>query len=89
MIDISLGTAGLTAILGYLVVFLGIVFLMIVISLLGTAMKNKTAKPAVNTSSPVQNSVPVNVGQMHAPEGVDPLQVAIMAAIAADMERGY
>lgn len=39
MVNIGIGTAFISAILGYLVVFLGIVFLMLVIGIFGKAVK--------------------------------------------------
>ena len=39
MVNIGIGTAFISAILGYFVVFLGIVFLMLVIGIFGTAVK--------------------------------------------------
>ena len=44
LINMSIGDAGLTAVLGYLVVFLGLVLLMCVVMLVGKVMKNE-AKP--------------------------------------------
>lgn len=39
MVNIGIGTAFISAILGYFVVFLGIVFLMLVIGIFGKAVK--------------------------------------------------
>ncbi len=47
MEHIDLGTAGLVALLGYLVVFIGLIFLMIVVSIVGRIMVGtKKAAPA-------------------------------------------
>ena len=51
LINISLGDAGVTALLGYMVVFLGLVLLMCVVMIMGRIMvgkanKAKTAAPA-------------------------------------------
>ena len=46
MTDISIGTAGLVAILGYIVVFIGLVALMAVIMIEGKIMVGKSQKKA-------------------------------------------
>ena len=82
MVNIGLGTAGLAAILGYAVVFLGILILMAVIGVMGNIMKKKQAAVA---AAPVREVV--DLGSMTAPEGVDPMKVAALAAVIAEMER--
>ena len=82
MVNIGLGTAGLAAILGYAVVFLGILILMAVISIMGNVMKKKQA---VAVAAPVREVV--DLGSMTAPDGVDPMKVAALAAVIAEMER--
>lgn len=56
MVDLSVGTAALVALLGYLVVFLGLVALMCVVYIMGKIMtgkkKAKTAAPAAETAAP-------------------------------------
>lgn len=79
MVNLSIGTAALTAVTGYGVVFLGIVILMAVISLMGALMKKS------NAAAPAHEVV--DLGSMTAPEGVDPMKVAALAAVIADMER--
>ena len=76
MVNISIGTAGLTALLGYAVVFLGIVFLMAVITITGKCMKKET-QPA-----PAQV-----LGNVTAPKGMDPKKIAAIAAAVEEMER--
>ena len=44
--DISIGTAGLVALLGYAVVFVGLIALMAVVLVMGKIMVAKKAKPA-------------------------------------------
>ena len=44
--DISIGTAGLVALLGYAVVFVGLIALMAVIMIVGKVMTAKKAAPA-------------------------------------------
>ena len=46
MEHISIGTAGLVALLGYLVVFVGLIALMVVITIMGKIMAAKKAAPA-------------------------------------------
>ena len=50
---IGIGEAGITALLGYAVVFLGLILLMIVITIVGKIMapKKKAAAPAVKQNS--------------------------------------
>lgn len=74
MVDISLGTAAITALLGYAVVFLGIVILMMVISIMGQLMK-KTKDEVID------------LGSINAPKGSNLKEVAAMAAVIAEMER--
>lgn len=83
MINIGIGTAGLAAFLGYAVVFLGILILMAVISFMGAMMKKNNAAP--QTAVPVREVV--DLGSMTAPDGVDPMKVAALAAVIAEMER--
>ena len=66
--DISIGTAGLVALLGYAVVFVGLIALMAVIMIVGKIMvaKSKAAKtaaapaaPAPAAAAPAPKAVPV------------------------------
>ena len=50
--DISIGTAGLVALLGYAVVFVGLIALMAVIMIVGKIMVAKKAAPAAPASAP-------------------------------------
>ena len=43
--DISIGTAGLVALLGYAVVFIGLIALMVVVMIMGKVMSAKKAAP--------------------------------------------
>ena len=55
MVNISVANAGITAILGYLVVFVGLILLMLVVMLMGKIMvaqnKKAAAKAAAETCS--------------------------------------
>lgn len=46
MEDISVGTAGLVALLGYAVVFIGLIALMVVVMIMGKVMSAKKTAPA-------------------------------------------
>lgn len=56
MEDISVGTAGLVALLGYAVVFIGLIALMVVVMIMGKVMSAKktapAAAPAAATAAP-------------------------------------
>lgn len=56
MEDISVGTAGLVALLGYAVVFIGLIALMVVVMIMGKVMSAKktapAAAPATATAAP-------------------------------------
>ena len=91
LINISFGDAALTALLGYLVVFFGLVLLMVVVIIMGKIMvsranKSKAAAPA----APAESAAP-------APEApaapgsaelklydTDPKDAAMIMAIVAD-----
>ena len=79
MINIGIGTALISAILGYAVVFLGIVFLMVVIILFGKLAVKDNAKSVKSTGD---NQISVSV-----PEGVNPKKIAAVMAVIAEMER--
>ena len=46
MVDLNVGTAGLVAVLGYAVVFVGLIALMAVVMIVGKVMTAKKAAPA-------------------------------------------
>lgn len=52
MVDLDIGTAGLVALLGYGVVFIGLIALMIVIMIVGKIMVGKTAPKAAPAPAP-------------------------------------
>ena len=67
LIDISFGAAALTALLGYLVVFFGLVLLMVVVMIMGKIMvaqaaKAKTTAPAAaaEPAAPAPEELPIN-----------------------------
>ena len=56
MVDLNVGTAGLIALLGYAVVFVGLIALMVVVMIMGKVMSAKktapAAAPAAATAAP-------------------------------------
>ena len=58
--DISIGTAGLVALLGYAVVFVGLIALMVVVMIMGKIMvaKSKAAKTAAAPAAPAPAAAP-------------------------------
>ena len=88
--DITFGQAGLYAILGYGVVFLGLILLMIVVLLFGKAFLSASKKPAKETAAeqqqPVQTvpeTAPGAAGQLKLHD-VDPKTAAMLMAITAN-----
>ena len=89
MIDLPIGTAGLVALLGYAVVFVGLIALMIVIKIEGkiSVASKKEAAPAVaSVSAPAPAAQPVlaagSAGEMKL-HSVSPKDAAIVMAIVA------
>ena len=91
--DISVGEAGVTAILGYAVVFFGLILLMIVMILLGkifTALDNKNVAkkmpaapaPATPAEAPAA-AAPGSAGGVKL-YNVEPKTAAMLMAIVAD-----
>ena len=91
LVNISLGNAAITALLGYTVVFLGIVALMLVILLTGKVMcRPKKAAPAQTGPAPAPAApaapapeAPGAAGELKL-YGTDPRDAAMVMAIVAD-----
>ena len=93
--DISVGEAGVYALLGYAVVFFGIVLLMIVITALGKYFASKDANLATKAASAAQAAAPVapaaapkavapgSAGELKLHD-VEPKTAAMLMAIVAD-----
>ena len=93
--DISVGEAGVYALLCYAVVFFGIVLLMIVITAFGKYFASKDAKLAATAASAAQAAAPVapaaapkavapgSAGEL-ALHDVEPKTAAMLMAIVAD-----
>lgn len=89
LVNISVGNAAVTALLGYAVVFLGIVALMLVILLTGKVMhRPKKAAPAPAAPAPAAPAAPAPEAPGTAGElklyGTDPRDAAMVMAIVAD-----
>ena len=85
LINMSLGDAGLTAVLGYLVVFVGLALLMCVVMLVGKGMKKET-KPTPSPASTPEKApepAPGSAGELKLYD-TDPRDAAMIMAIVAD-----
>ena len=89
LINISFGDAALTALLGYLVVFFGLVLLMVVVIIMGKIMvsracKAKAAVPAAPAApAPDAPAAPGSAGELKLYD-TDPRDAAMIMAIVAD-----
>ena len=93
LVNISIANAGLIAVLGYLVVFLGLVLLMVVIMIMGKIMVAKAKKaqaaaaaeaPAAPAPAPVpKEPAPGTAGELKLYD-TDPRDAAMIMAIVAD-----
>ena len=89
LINISFGDAALTALLGYLVVFFGLILLMVVGIIMGKIMVNrankaKAAVPAAPAApAPEAPAAPGSAGELKLYD-TDPKDAAMIMAIVAD-----
>ena len=93
LVNISIGNAGVIALLGYLVVFFGLVLLMVVIMIMGKIMVAKAKKaqaaaaaeaPAAPAPAPVpKEPAPGSAGELKLYD-TDPRDAAMIMAIVAD-----
>ena len=89
LINISVGNAAMTALLGYAVVFIGIIMLMIIVMFVGDLMfksaKRKAAKaPAAAPAAPAAPAAaPGTAGELKLYD-TDPRDAAMVMAIVAD-----
>ena len=93
--DITIGDAGIIALLGYAVVFFGLILLMIVVSIMGKAFSVKKAEKkqaapaaapapvAAAPAAPVVVEAPGSAGQLKTYD-VPPKTCAMLMAIVAD-----
>lgn len=70
MEDISVGTAGLVALLGYAVVFIGLIALMVVVMIMGKVMSAKKTAPAAAPAAATAAPAP-------APKAAPPLATGV------------
>lgn len=84
---LTLGQAGLYALLGYAVVFFGLILLMTVVVLLGKFFMATQKKPAVKEETPAPAAAPAvapgSAGQLKL-YNVEPKTAAMLMAITAD-----
>ena len=96
MVDLSIGSAALTALVGYAVVFFGLVLLMAVIAIMGKIMvasqnKKKAAAAAAAEAAaapeaapaPAAEPAPGSAGELKLYD-VEPRTAALLMAIVAD-----
>ena len=91
LVNLSLGNAGLIGLLGYVVVFFGLILLMLVVMALGKVMMNSAAKtkaeaPVVKAAEPVPAKAapaPGSAGELKLYD-TDPKDAAMIMAIVAD-----
>ena len=89
MVDLSIGTAGLVALLGYVVVFVGLICLMAVIMIEGKIMGKKKAAAAAPapaaapTVKPILAAAPGTAGELKL-YNVSDKDAAILMAIVAN-----
>ena len=88
--QIGIADAGIVALLGYAVVFFGLILLMIVITILGKVFTAKAAKPAAKEAAPVAEvatedaaTAPGTAGQLKLYD-TSPKTAAMLMAIVAD-----
>ena len=91
LVNISIPNAALTALLGYLVVFLGLVLLMVVVLIQGKLMApKKTARPAAEPAAAEAESAVRELPKAKGSAGelklydTDPKDAAMIMAIVAD-----
>ena len=90
LVNISIPNAGIIALLGYLVVFLGLVMLMVVVMVMGRIMVARAKKAqaaAVAEAAPVEAApvaeAPGSAGELKLYD-TDPRDAAMIMAIVAD-----
>ena len=84
MVDLNVGTAGLIALLGYVVVFVGLIALMVVVIVVGKIMVAKKSKAAAPVAAPAAAAAPVPAPQSSSSSIDAPLVGTFYAAPAPD-----
>ena len=90
LVNISIADAGIVTLLGYIVVFIGLVMLMAVIMIMGSIMvsrakKAQAAAPAAKAAAPAAPAAPApgSAGELKLYD-TDPRDAAMVMAIVAD-----
>lgn len=90
LVNISIADAGIVTLLGYIVVFIGLVMLMAVIMIMGGIMvsrakKSQAAAPAATAAAPAAPAAPApgSAGELKLYD-TDPRDAAMVMAIVAD-----
>ena len=88
LVHISVANAGVYALLGYMVVFFGLILLMVVLYIMGAVMHPKKAAPAPAAATPAPAPVksapaPGTAGELKLYD-TDPRDAAMCMAIVAD-----
>jgi len=86
LVNLSIGDAGIYALLGYIVVFVGLVMLMAVIMAMGKAMAKKAEEPkaeAAPAAAVEKKTAPGTAGELKLYD-TDPKTAAMCMAIVAD-----
>lgn len=90
LVNISIADAGIVTLLGYIVVFIGLVMLMAVIMIMGSIMvsrakKAQAAAPAATAAAPAAPAAPApgSAGELKLYD-TDPRDAAMVMAIVAD-----
>lgn len=90
LVNISIADAGIVTLLGYIVVFIGLVMLMAVIMIMGSIMvsrakKAQAAAPAATAAAPAAPAAPApgGAGELKLYD-TDPRDAAMVMAIVAD-----
>lgn len=84
MINISVGNATFAALLGYFVVFTGLIFLMLVVILLGRVMMNREKKAEAAPAAPTPAVPAIGTAGDLKLYDTDPRDAAMVMAIVAD-----
>lgn len=90
LVHISIGNAGITAFLGYMVVFFGLILLMIIVILMGKFFTAKSGKSETKTAAAPVAPVEVKKPEAAGTAGelklydTDPKDAAMIMAIVAD-----
>ena len=88
LVNLGIGNAGVYALLGYIVVFVGLIMLMAVIMVMGKLMAKRAEEPKAEPAAPaavstVKKTAPGTAGELKLYD-TDPKAAAMCMAIVAD-----